>query len=172
MIYRFRAILDTEDDVFRDIEIDQEAMLEDFSNAINQAFGFDGVEMASFYTADDQWEQGDEISQFDMSEGEEPVRLMNETRIEDVINHTDTKLIYVYDFLNMWRFLVEFAEEVEREDGMSYPNLMFASGQVPEQAPELDFTQDLGQDDEDDDEFDDDFDVDDYDNLDFDENWN
>ena len=40
MIYRFRAILDTKEDVFRDIEIDSENTLEELHNSITQAFGF------------------------------------------------------------------------------------------------------------------------------------
>jgi hypothetical protein len=49
MIYRFRIILDTEEDVFRDLEIAKTASLEDLHNAVNQSFGFDGTEIASFY---------------------------------------------------------------------------------------------------------------------------
>ena len=52
MIYRFRIILDAQEDVFRDIEIEAKATLEDFHNAITQSFGFAGQEMASFYTSD------------------------------------------------------------------------------------------------------------------------
>ena len=66
MIYRFRIILDTDEDVFRDLEIRSSATLEDFHNAINQAFGFDGSEMASFYTSNDLWEEGEEISLFEI----------------------------------------------------------------------------------------------------------
>ena len=47
MIYRFRIILDTEEDIFRDIEIEQSASFEDLHNSITQSFGFDGTEMAS-----------------------------------------------------------------------------------------------------------------------------
>lgn len=169
MIYRFRIILDTEEDVFRDLEIDQEATLEDFNNAITQSFGFDGMEMASFYMSNDIWEQGEEISQFDMSEGTESIRLMNETIIEDVVSESSTKLLYVYDFLNMWRFMIELAEIAPPEEGVSYPNLMFVQGQVPDQAPEVAFEAEK----EDyDDEFEDDIDIDDLDNLNFDQNWN
>ena len=46
MIYRFRVILDADEDVFRDIEIEADATVEDFHNAITQAFGFEGGEMA------------------------------------------------------------------------------------------------------------------------------
>ena len=86
MIYRFRIILDTHEDVFRDIEIEANASLEDFHNAITQAFGFDGQEMASFYTSNDLWEEGEEISLFDVSDEPGGVRIMAETYLEDVVD--------------------------------------------------------------------------------------
>lgn len=170
MIYRFRIILDndTEDDIFRDLEIRETDSLEDLHNIITQSFGFDGTEMASFYISDDTWEQGEEISLFDLSD-DGSARLMNETEISDVVHEAQTKLIYVYDFLSMWTFYVELAEIVEETEGFDYPNLMFAKGQIPDNAPERLFEADL----EDDfNEFEDDLDVEDYDSLDFDENWN
>ena len=172
MVYRFRIVLDndTEDDVFRDIEIRETDSLEDLHNSITQAFGFDGIEMASFYLSDDQWNQGEEISMFDTSESYDQMRLMSETPINDVSDENKTKLIYVYDFFNMWTFYVELAEIVEETPGTDYPNLMFVHGQIPTEAPQKTFEAENEADDYD--EFDDDFDVDDYDNLDFDENWN
>lgn len=172
MIYRFRVILDndTEDDVFRDIEIRETDSLEDLHNAITQSFGFDGLEMASFYVSNDQWDQGEEISMFDVSEGNSSVRTMGETILNDAVHEAQTKLIYVYDFLSMWTFLVELAEIVEEAEGTDYPNLMFVHGQIPDTAPDKNFeAEDF---DDYNDEFDDDLDIDDYDNLDFDENWN
>ncbi|PNQ73327.1 hypothetical protein C1T31_07350 [Hanstruepera neustonica] len=171
MIYRFRIILDndTEDDVFRDLEIRETDTLEDLHNAITQSFGFDGNEMASFYVSDDEWNQGEEISLFDMSDGLNPVKLMGKTILSDTVHEAQTKLIYVYDFLSMWTFYVELAEIVEEAEGTDYPNLMFVHGQIPDQAPEKSFEAD---DFDDYNEFEDDLDIDDYDSLDFDENWN
>ncbi|MCY2687367.1 IS1096 element passenger TnpR family protein [Salinimicrobium sp. TH3] len=169
MLYRFRIILDAEEDVFRDIEIMSENTLEDLHNTILQSFGFDGTEMASFYISDDEWNQGEEISQFDVTEGTGSVRLMNETTLDSVVSETQTKLIYVYDFFSMWTFLVELAEIAEPDPQMDYPNLLFVHGQLPTAAPEKEFQaeeDDLSLD------YDDDFDVDDYDDLSFDENWN
>ena len=164
MVYRFRVILDAEEDVFRDIEILQESTLEDLHNSIVQSFGFDGTEMASFYLSDEEWNQGEEISQFDMG-GE--VRLMNETSLESILDEKNRKIIYVYDFLNMWTFLIELGEIAEIEEGRDYPNLMFVHGQLPDSAPDKEFIAE-----DDDTVVDDDLDLDDYDNLSFDENWN
>ena len=99
MIYRFRIILDndTDEDIFRDLEIRETDTLEDLHNIITQSFGFDGTEMASFYISNDTWDQGEEISLFDLSE-DASARLMNETRLDSVVHEVQTKLIYIYDY--------------------------------------------------------------------------
>lgn len=172
MIYRFRVILDnnTEDDVFRDIEIRESDTMEDLHNTITQSFGFDGMEMASFYVSDDQWNQGEEIAMMDMSEAGNKVKMMNETVLNTIIHEASTRLIYLYDFMNMWTFYVELGEIVEEAEGTDYPNLMYVHGQIPDEAPDKVF--EAEEDDDDYNEFEDDLDVDDYSDLDFDENWN
>ena len=172
MIYRFRVILDndTEDDIFRDLEIRETDTMEDLHNIITQSFGFDGMEMASFYVSDEHWNQGEEIAMFDMSEGSNTVKIMSQTKINDVVHEASTRLIYVYDFLNMWTFFVELAEIVDEVQGSDYPNLMFVHGQIPDEAPVKNFEADA--DSESFNEFEDGMDTDDYTDLDFDENWN
>lgn len=179
MIYRFRIIWDNEEeDVFRDIEIDSSDTLEDFHNAIIQAFGFDGSEMASFYESNELWEEGEEISLFDLGETPGEARVMNETFLEDAFSKDNTRMIYVYDFLFMWTFMVELADIVEREEGQTYPNLMFVQGQIPLEAEDDELYEDEYGDYEDFEEEEDDFlfedlDLDqDYEDLGFDENWN
>ncbi len=173
MIYRFRVILDAKEDVFRDIEIEAENTLEELHNAITQAFGFEGQEMASFYVSNEEWEQGEEIALFDLSEGIDSIRIMNETSIDDVTYREQPRLIYVYDFFNMWTFLVELADIADEDPSQTYPNLMFAHGVLPDEAPVKEFKADNMSDSEDDDDFyDNDLDPEDYSDLDFNENWN
>jgi hypothetical protein len=164
MIYKIRIILDTEEDIFRDVEIEGNNTLEDLHNVLTQSFGFLGNEMASFYTCDDRWNQEEEIALFDMSENGSDVRLMNEIRIENILTEQSPKLIYVYDFLNMWTFFVELADIVEKEDSRAYPNVLFSFGELPEVPPERKFESDPA--------FDYDDTLENYDDLDFDENWN
>lgn len=172
MIFRFRVVLDndTKEDIFRDIEIRDTDTLEDLHNVITQSFGFDGSEMASFYISDDEWNQGEEISLFDMSEGGSDIQLMSQTILNSAVTENRTKLIYVYDFLSMWTFMVELGEVVEEAQGTDYPNLLFVHGQVPGEAPEKVFEVEGGEDPFD--EFEDGYGTDDYDHLDFEENWN
>jgi len=164
MIYKIRIILDAKEDIFRDIEIDASNSMEEFHNVVAQSFGFLGNEMASFYTCDEDWNQDEEIALFDMSENGSDVKLMNETFLEDVMTEKSPKLIYVYDFLSMWTFFVELADIVENEAGVSYPNVLFSFGELPETPPEKNFESKPTFD------FDDTFEN--YDDLDFDENWN
>ena len=172
MIFRFRVVLDnnTKEDIFRDIEIRMSDTLEDLHNSITQSFGFDGSEMASFYLSDDEWNQGEEISLFDLSEGGSDIQLMSQTVISSVVSEERTKLIYVYDFMSMWTFMVELGEIVEEAQGTDYHNLLYVHGQVPSDAPEKVFEAEDSEDHFD--EFEDDYSTDDYEHLDFDENWN
>ena len=164
MIYKIRIILDAEEDIFRDIEMESGNTLEDLHNIITQSFGFMGNEMASFYTCDDHWNQEEEIALFDMEEFGSAARFMNETFLEDVLTEESPKLIYIYDYLSLWTFFVELADIVAKEDGRSYPNLLFSFGELPDSPPEKKFETDPN------------FDIGDptgsYDDLDFDENWN
>ena len=171
MIYRFRVILDndTEDDIFRDVEIRKTDTLEDLHNTITQSFGFDGNEMASFYKSDGTWNQGEEISLFDLSEGTNTVNLMSKTILENIVDSANTKLIYVYDFFNMWTFLVELAEIVEEGEGTDYPNLLFVHGQIPNEAPQIAFEIEES---ENFDSLENDSDANGYESLDFDDNLN
>lgn len=177
MIYKIRVILDAEEDVFRDIAIESENSLEDLHNVIVNSFGLETGEMASFFTCDDNWSQEDEIPLFDTGDEPGEIRTMADFSLDDLLYEKQTKIIYVYDFFNMWTFFVELAAMEEAEIGRSYPQLLYAHGVLPAQAPEKDFEGD-------DDvfsEFEDDLDDDDLDmfggddsfeDLGFDENWN
>ena len=137
MIYRFRIILDSKEDILRDIEIEADASLEDFHYAIAQAFGFGGSEMASFYTTNENWEQGEELPLLDM--GEETTSMASRP-VESFFSADNHHLIYVYNFLALWTFYVELMEVGEKSSGTLYPNLIFAQGEVPEEAPEKQFS--------------------------------
>lgn len=160
MIYRIRVILDTETDVIRDFEIEDTATLEELHDAVSQSFGFAGNEMASFYRSDENWIQGEELPLVDMGVGEEA---LNEKPLNNILSENENRLIYVYDFLNLWTFFVELMETAEKDHLKGYPSLIFSHGEVPETPPDKDFIAEEGfeesineEDDLEEDEFDDD----------------
>lgn len=178
MVYKFRAILDAEEDVFRDIAILHDDSLEDLHNAIVNAFGFDGTELASFYTCDNQWNQDEEISLFDGGDVAGEQKIMSDFQLSELLDEETTKIIYVYDFMNMWTFLVELAAIEEPQPGESYPNVLFSHGEMPASAPEKDFSEAENEFDFDDDDYDeDDLDMfgdegESFEDFGFEENWN
>ncbi len=165
MIYRIRIILDAPEDVLRDIEINTDATAEELHNVITQAFGFEGSEMASFYESDPEWNQGEEIALFDMSDESENVRIMCETTLDDIISNSKPNLLYVYDFFNMWSFLIELVEISEPQIEETYPNVIFAQGLLPESPPDKEFKGNPLEEDEFDEDSDD-YNEDSYDNYD------
>ncbi|MCF6348297.1 MAG: plasmid pRiA4b ORF-3 family protein [Flavobacteriaceae bacterium] len=139
MIYKIRLILDTKEDVIRDIAVSNETTLEDLHNSITNAFGFDGNEMASFYLTDDNWNQGEEIPLFNMGDANEAIAMQN-FFIKDVLSEDKSKLIYVYDFFSMWTFFVELITVAEDTNQFDLPSLLLSVGAVPSEAPEKKFT--------------------------------
>ncbi len=139
MIYKIRAILNTKEDIIRDIAILKTDTLEDLHNAVSNAFGFTGREMAAFYRADEDWNQGEEFPLFDMSDGLDRKISMREMVIENVLEKEGQKLIYVYDFLTMWSFYIELIESDLVQQDFVLPSLLFTLGTIPKIAPNLQF---------------------------------
>lgn len=138
MAYKIRVVLDVEKDVIRDILVSETINLEDLHFIIAKSFGFQGHEMASFYRTNEDWEQGEEIPLFDMSDDGTAICMRN-FMLKDVLAKEGDNLIYVYDFLSMWTFFVELSKimTVEEKD---LPKIMLSIGNKPDKAPEKEFT--------------------------------
>jgi len=136
-MYKIRAILDTEEDVIRTILVDNTINLESLHTIIANSFGFEGHEMASFYRADEDWNQGEEIPLFNMAEAGEDISMEN-CILNETLPKVHDKLIYVYDFINMWTFYVDVLE-ISSEKSKHLPKTILAVGDVPKEAPEKQF---------------------------------
>ncbi|MBL6611468.1 MAG: IS1096 element passenger TnpR family protein [Flavobacteriaceae bacterium] len=174
MIYKIRAILDDQTDVFRDVAISSESTLEDLHNSLSQAFGFDGIEMATFYGCDQEWNQGQEYPIVDLGFEDDTV-LMRDTPISSILTADNPKLIYIYDLLQMWTFFVELAAVESDESSTDLPQLLFSFGELPSEAPEKHFKSEKGSSEDDfygdtDEDFSDEFDdFSDYSDSDYDD---
>ena len=130
-MYKIRVILDTKEDVIRTILVNDNINLENLHSTIAKAFGFGGKEMASFYKTNESWEQGDEMSLFDLGIGKD----YSNDSLNTIFNSENNRLIYVYDFLELWTFFIEVMEISEINKNTTYPNLVFSKGKVPENSP-------------------------------------
>jgi hypothetical protein len=104
---------------------------------------------------------------------------MSDYLLKDILDEDQTKIIYVYDFISMWTFLVELAAVEEVAAGNVYPETIFSHGEMPAEAMEKHFEADMDEDHYN--EFEDDIDEDDLDaygtddsfeDYGFEENWN
>lgn len=159
---KFRVLLDSEKDqeIFRDIIINEDENFESFYRAILNSFNFEGKEMGSFFMSNDEWDKGHEISLMDMSYSDEDTDItsvMSEAKLSNFMEAPDQKIILVYDFLRMWIFLIELQERTEETPDK--PQVALAVGTAPPEDSKM--IQDdafFGEEEDDDfDDFDEDF---------------
>ena len=134
MIYKIRVILDTKDDVFRDIEIRDKQTLFTLYKGIMSAFSLQGEELASFYISDQDWGQGKEIPLESMGESNED-ETMADFHIYEVLPEVGSRLIFVYDYMDMWTFSVEVVSIEDKKAVLNYPLTVYRYGSMPLKAP-------------------------------------
>lgn len=160
-VFKFRVIIDTEEDIFRDVEILTTSTFEELHQAILRAFDWEEGEMASFYQSNDMWERGMEIPLTDMggvtveSQGDDyedepkivsdaPMLSMQGLKLNDIISKPDEKLVYVYDFLRMWCFYIELQTVTKAAPSTLYPRVSMVFGDAPDfESKEVDLMAEL-----------------------------
>ncbi len=130
-----RAILHCPDDVFRDISIDSTASLEELHGAIARAYDLEPGQMASFYTTDDHWTQLDEIPLIAMDP--QGLGAMADHPLSRILGGSGQRLIFIYDFLAMWTFMVEFVRQDPGDAGAA--EVVLSYGTRPKEAPDPEF---------------------------------
>jgi hypothetical protein len=166
-VIRVRVLLDHDDVVFRDLEVNNQSTFVELHEFIQEAFGFDNSQMASFYVSNEDWEKGQEITLMDMgekNENGEPILLMHETVLKDVIFDVGQKLLYVFDFFLMWCFYIDVVDVKDLDETTITPRVAQIFGEAPEQyskSPDINFEVEdsISFDDEDEDEIGDMFDL-------------
>jgi len=131
--YKFRVLVDSDTGktCFRDISISSISTFDKLHHAIIKAFNFKGDQMASFYMSNEDWDKGEEIGLMDLTGENEDFQQMSDTLIWDKISQPKQKMVYVYDFLNMWCFYIDLLEINELDGKKEYPFLEFEQGKAP-----------------------------------------
>lgn len=137
-VYKFKVSFEDYEDTFRLIEIKSSQTFFDFHKAILEAIGFDNKQMASFYMSNDSWKKEQEITLEDMTDdGDEktiPIPTMKDSRLSMFINDPHQKIIYVYDYLEMWTLQIELTGiEIKEKAGVKYPTCTKSVGLAPKQ---------------------------------------
>jgi hypothetical protein len=134
-VYKFKVSFEEYDDVYRMIEIKSVQTFEDFHKAILNAIGFDQKQMASFYMSNDTWKKGQEITLEDMTEDEQkPIPTMRQSKLSAYIADPHQKILYVYDFIEVWAFQIELVGiDAKEKPNAKYPLCSKSVGLAPKQ---------------------------------------
>ena len=132
MLLKFRIISNVKEDVLRDIIIDSNIKLIQFSRVISNAFGFDSSEISTFHYSNQDWEQLEEIKIFKIDDDDE---IMDNVPISNFFISEGDKLIFIYDFLNYWTFFVELYDLDDIKTIDKDFNILNSIGEVPDKPP-------------------------------------
>jgi hypothetical protein len=147
VIYKIRVFLDAKEDVFRDIEIKERQTLFTLYKGIISAFSLQGEELASFYSLDEEENQGKEIPLEDMSD-DGTDETMADFYIKEAFAQVGDRMMFVYDFFEMWTFVAELIAIEDKPAVLNYPLTVYRFGSMPLKAPKKDIVVDLDEDDD------------------------
>ena len=66
---------------------------------------------------------------------------MKNYELDSILTTAGSKLIYIYDFMNMWAFYVELVE-IDTDAEASAPQVILSVGEPPQKAPDKQFVSD------------------------------
>ena len=135
MKYSITIYLESKEDIIRKVEIDSQNSLLELHILIVDSFTLHKNELASFYTTNNDLELLEEIPLFSFEENNKSLNMEN-TTIESVLDIKSNRLIYIYDYMLMWRFLVELTDN---KGEIKKTACIKSIGEIPKEAPEIIF---------------------------------
>ena len=136
MKYKIRVTLESKEDVVRELEINSDCILSELHYFIIDSLALDKKELASFFTVNEDLEL---VNEFPLISFEENSSNMENTKLESVLTNVNDKLIYVFDYMKMWRFLIDL---IKIETDFKEKKCTLKIGEIPDEAPEVIFNQD------------------------------
>jgi hypothetical protein len=125
--------------IFRDIEIAASASLYNLAEAIVEAIGFDFDHAFGFYSKLTGSPYGSPVKYelfADMGEGREDALSVKRTAVAAAYPKDKTKLLFLFDYGDNWRFKTERLASAPRTPRTRYPRLVGSRGEAPEQYPD------------------------------------
>lgn len=127
---------DENDNFVRDFELDPMMKLSEFHDFILRSIGYDDC-MASFFTADEEWQRCREFTLMDMGdtgyEGADAPMPMSQVTLAEVIVAGYSRLIYLFDIFAERAFYIELVNSSEPNPDFEYPRVAFENAPVPDQ---------------------------------------
>lgn len=137
MIFRIRMLWSEDEAFVRDYEVSYAMTLLDFHRFICLDLGYDPMNMASFFSSNERWEQLREFTLMDMGlagdgDDEAPVP-MEGVNLGRVLHRNNDRLIYVFDAFGGRAMFLELTGSFRGPDGVESPRVVESRGTPPEQ---------------------------------------
>lgn len=134
MVYKIRVILDTKDDIFRDIEVKGKQTLWNLHLGIKSAFSLQGEELSAFNLLEDDGTVYKSVPLEDMTDDGDG-EIMSDVYISEAFEKSGDKAQFQYGLLDLWEFFCELVEIIDEKPSVNYPITVFRFGSVPLKAP-------------------------------------
>lgn len=134
MVYKIRIILDTKDDIFRDVEIKDKQNLWNLHLGIKSAFSLLGEDLSLFNILDEDGVVVKSVPLEDMSDDGDG-EIMSDVYINEAFEKVGDKIHFQYGFMDLWEFFCELVEIVDEKPAVNYPITVFRFGNMPLKAP-------------------------------------
>ena len=134
MVYKIRVILDTKEDIFRDIEIKGKQTLWNLHLGIKSAFNLSGDELSTFNLLEEDGTVVKSVPLEDMSDDGDG-EIMSDVYVDEAFEAAGDKAQFQYGLLDLWEFFCELVEVVEETKGVNYPITTYRFGNAPLKAP-------------------------------------
>jgi hypothetical protein len=127
--------------LYRDIEIDSGKSLYDLAEGIVGAFDFDFDHAFGFYSklTSHYFDSPSKYELFaDLEGGESDAGSVKRTKVAQAFLDVGSKMLFLFDYGDEWRFKVEVIGLGEKVPKARYPNVVKFIGTAPPQYPDLD----------------------------------
>ncbi|MCG6185847.1 plasmid pRiA4b ORF-3 family protein [Maribellus maritimus] len=132
MIYHFKIQSQESTDFHLEIQLDEKHTFFDFHKTIQNCLGFESYQLASFFISDKMWRKQKEISMLDLGFNGAAYFIMQKTKLSELINSKEQKLIYTFDFFNDRSFYIELTGII-MERNLNEPLVTLKEGKSPVQ---------------------------------------
>lgn len=138
MVFKFRILSDEVDAFAREIAISSEATFLELQNAILESVDYTPDQITSFFLCNDEWEKETEVTLIEMDSSPEiDTWVMESTKLSELIEDEEQKLLFIFDQLTERSFFMEVYEFVPGKD-LSKPKCIYSEGEPPVQITEFD----------------------------------
>lgn len=133
--FKITILKDGKPSAYRIVAIDKKSSLYTFAQAILKNFNFEFDHSFGFYDNTDDWFDSKDLYELfvdndaDCGEGAQSVKI-NTIATAFAIRKN---MLFLFDYGDEWKFLVELLEKKDPESGSQYPKLIESKGKAPKQ---------------------------------------